>query len=85
MYFVVLGVLLLIMKVAEVGPAADWGWLAILWPFGAAVLWWIFADKTGYTKRKEVEKMDARVAKRREESLAHLGMDKRGRRKKRKV
>jgi small Trp-rich protein len=85
MYFVVLGVLLLVMKLAEVGPAAEWGWIAILWPFGAAIAWWIFADATGYTKRKEVEKMDERVAKRREESLAKLGMDKRGRRKKRKV
>jgi small Trp-rich protein len=85
MYFVVLGVLLLLMKVAEVGPAAEWGWLAILWPFAAAVAWWIVADATGYTKRKEIEKMDERVVKRRKESLEKLGMDHRGRRKKRKV
>ncbi|KQU81548.1 MULTISPECIES: TIGR04438 family Trp-rich protein [unclassified Rhizobacter] len=85
MYFVVLGVLLLVMKMAEVGPAAEWGWLAILWPFAAAIAWWIFADTTGYTKRKEIEKMDERVAKRRKESLEKLGMDHRGRRKKRKV
>ena len=85
MYFVVLGVLLLVMKMAEVGPAADWGWLSILWPFAAAIAWWIFADSTGYTKRKEIEKMDERVAKRSKESLEKLGMDHRGRRKKRKV
>ena len=80
MYFVVLGVLLLIMKVADFGVVATWSWWAILAPFAAAVVWWAWADATGYTKRKEVEKMDQRVAKRREENLEKLGMDKRGRR-----
>ena len=80
MYFVVLGILLLVMKVAEYGPVGEWSWLAVLWPFGAAVVWWIWADATGYTKRREVDKMDARVAKRRAENLANLGMDAKGRR-----
>jgi small Trp-rich protein len=80
MYFIVLGVLLLIMKAADFGVVATWSWWAVLWPFGAAVIWWAWADGTGYTKRKEVEKMDKRVAKRREENLENLGMDKRGRR-----
>lgn len=80
MYFVILGVLLLLMKVAEFGPVALWSWLAVLWPWVAAVIWWAWADGTGYTKRREMDKMDARVAKRREENLANLGMDAKGRR-----
>jgi small Trp-rich protein len=83
MYFVVIGVLLLVMKVGEFGMVAAWPWWGILSPFGAAVLWWAFADGTGYTKRREMDKMDARVKKRREENLANLGMDERGRRGKR--
>ena len=80
MYFVLIGVLLLVLKFAEFGVVATWPWWGILSPFGLAVVWWIFADQTGYTKRKEMEKMDVRVRKRREENLAKLGMDERGRR-----
>jgi small Trp-rich protein len=89
MYFVVLGVLLIASNLAGIGPLADlvWpgDWWKMCWPFGLALIWWFFADATGYTKRKEIEKMDERVAKRRKESLEKLGMDHRGRRKKRKV
>ena len=79
MYFVVIGVVLLVLKVAEFGMVATWPWWGILSPFGLAVVWWAFADKTGYTKRRAMDKMDARVKKRREENLAKLGMDARGR------
>ncbi|HET7795098.1 MAG TPA: TIGR04438 family Trp-rich protein [Rhizobacter sp.] len=47
-------------------------------------MWWLWADSTGYTKRREMDKMDARVAKRRAENLENLGMDAKGRRHKRK-
>lgn len=80
MYFVVLGVLQLLMKVAEFGPVAGWSWWVVFWPFAAAVVWWAWADLTGYTKRREMDKMDKRVAERREQNLIKLGMDKRGRR-----
>ena len=84
MYFVIFGILLLVMKIAEFGPVGEWSWLAVLWPFLAAVVWWAWADATGYTKRRQMDKMDARVAKRRTENLANLGMDAKGRRHKRK-
>jgi small Trp-rich protein len=80
MYFVGLGLLLLLFKVLEYGPIAQWPWWGVLLPFGAAVVWWAWADATGYTKRREVDKMNERVAKRREDSLTALGMDARGRR-----
>jgi small Trp-rich protein len=84
MFFVVLGILLGLMKIADYGPVATWSWWAVLWPWAAAVLWWAWADATGYTKRREMDKMDDRVAKRRADNLANLGMDARGRRHKRK-
>ena len=83
MYFVVIGVVLLVMKAADFGMVATWPWWGILSPFGLAVAWWIFAESIGYTKRREMDKMDARVKKRREENLAKLGMDARGRQGKR--
>ena len=83
MYFVLIGVLLLVMKVAEFGAVANWPWWGVLLPFLAAVFWWMWADWSGFTKRREMDKMDERVKKRREENLASLGMDARGRRGKR--
>jgi small Trp-rich protein len=82
MYFVGLGIVLLLLRTLEYGPVGHWPWWVVLLPFGAAIVWWAWADATGYTKRKEVEKMDQRVVKRREDSLAALGLDVRGRRQK---
>ena len=56
MYFVVAGVLLLVMKWAEFGPAAAWSWGWILAPFALAIAWWAWADSSGYTQRKAAEK-----------------------------
>ncbi|WP_372524849.1 TIGR04438 family Trp-rich protein, partial [Piscinibacter sp.] len=53
MYLIVLGVLLLVMKLADFGPVGVWSWWVILAPFGAAVVWWAWADATGWTKRRE--------------------------------
>ena len=70
MYFLILGFMLLLLKYLEIGPVAAWTWYTVLAPFGLAVLWWAWADWSGYTKRKEMEKEDqkkaARIAKAKE-------------------
>ncbi|WP_140626275.1 TIGR04438 family Trp-rich protein [Methylibium rhizosphaerae] len=81
MWFVVLGVLLLLMKMTDFGPVGAWSWLWILAPFGAAVVWWAWADATGFTKRRQMEKMDAKRAERRKSQMAALGMEPRKRKK----
>ena len=43
-------------------------------PFGLAVLWWEFADGSGWTKRRAMEKMDQRKRDRREKQMEALGM-----------
>ena len=78
---VVLGVLLLILKLAEFGPFGEWSYWAVLWPFGLAVVWWAYADASGWTKQREIDKMEDRKKKRREDSMQALGMDPKGRRK----
>jgi small Trp-rich protein len=80
-YFVVLGVLFLVMKLAEFGPIALWPWWGVLAPFVAAVGWWTFADKSGWTKRREIDKMEARKKLRRETNLEALGMGEKNRKK----
>ena len=60
MYALLLGVVLILLKYLEVGPVANWSWWWVLAPFAVAAAWWAWADATGYTKRKAMEKMDQR-------------------------
>ncbi|MDO9316271.1 MAG: TIGR04438 family Trp-rich protein [Burkholderiaceae bacterium] len=83
MYLVVLGVALLVLKLAEFGPVGEWSYWAVLWPFAGAVAWWGFADSTGWTKRREMDKMEERKRLRRQTNLESLGMDEKGRRQRR--
>ncbi len=80
MYFVVLGVLLLVMKMAEFGPVATWAWWVVLSPFGLAMAWWAWADGSGWTKQREMDKIEAKKEQRRLSNLDALGMDAKGRR-----
>ena len=58
MAFLILGILLLAMKLAEFGPVAAWSWWLVLAPFGLAVLWWGFSDAIGLTQRRAMDKME---------------------------
>ena len=69
------GVLLLVLKLAEIGPVGEWSWWFVLAPFGAAVLWWQFADSTGLTQRKAIQKMEKRKSDRRDRALESLGLN----------
>jgi small Trp-rich protein len=80
MVLVVVGVLLLLMKWAEFGPVATWPWWSVLAPFGGAALWWWWADASGWTKQREVLKMEDKKRQRRIDALDKLGMDAKGRR-----
>lgn len=60
MYFLGLGVILLALKYLEVDPVAAWSWWWVLSPFALAVAWWAWADASGYTKRKAMEREDLR-------------------------
>lgn len=60
MYFLGLGLVFLSLKYFEFGPVALWDWWVVMSPFGLAVLWWAWADTTGYTKKKVMERENAR-------------------------
>ena len=87
MFFVIVGVVIIGLNVFGIGPFADWNWefTGDLWrftvPFILALLWWVWADKSGLNKRREIEKMEAKKQARRKENLEALGMDPRARRK----
>ena len=77
MGFLIIGVLLLAGKLAEIGPMGAWSWWTVLTPFGLAAAWWAIADKVGFTQRRAMKRMDDRKEKRRTEAMAALGLDKR--------
>ena len=73
MYFLGIGLLLLAMKYLEVDPVAAWSWWLVFAPFGLAVAWWSWADATGYTKRKAMEREDARKQERIDKNRKAIG------------
>ncbi len=74
MYLLLLGIAMLAMKYLEFGPVAGLSWWLVLSPFGLAVLWWAWADKSGYTKRVEIEKMEQRKKDRIDKQRDAMGM-----------
>ena len=74
MYFLLLGLLALALKYLEIGPVATLSWWLVLLPFALAVVWWAWADASGYSKRKEVEKMDDRKQKRIDKQRIAMGL-----------
>ena len=87
MLFVIIGVLIILLNLAGIGPFAAWNWQMFgdLWkfcvPFALAAMWWVWSDMSGLNKRREMEKMEERKQNRRKENLASLGLDTRARRK----
>lgn len=74
MYFLAIGVILLLMKYLEFGAVASWSWYVVLSPFALAAAWWAWADWSGYTKKKAMEKMDKRKADRLAKARDNLGL-----------
>lgn len=73
MYFLGIGIVLLLLKWQEFGPVANWSWWLVLAPFGLAVLWWAWADRSGYSKRKAMAQADARKASRVQRQREQMG------------
>jgi small Trp-rich protein len=88
MWFVAVGVVLILLNLFGIGPFADWTWnlTGDLWkfalPFVFAIGWWAWSDSSGLTKRREMERMDQKKEARREKNMVALGLDTRARRKK---
>ena len=74
MYLLAVGILGLALKWLHIGPGASLSWWLVLSPFALAVVWWAWADASGYSKRKEVEKMDRRKKKRIDKQRAAMGL-----------
>ncbi len=74
MGFLVIGLLGLFLKVQEIAPVAQWPWWVVLTPFGLAIAWWSWADSSGYTKRKVVERENRRKQARIDRQREGMGL-----------
>ncbi len=74
MPLVIVGVLLMLAKVADLGPVGGWSWWVVAAPFIAAAVWWQFADASGLTRKREMDKMERRKSERRDKALESLGL-----------
>ena len=74
MYFLFIGLVALALKYLEIGPVAALSWWIVLLPFALAMAWWAWADASGYTKRREVDKMDKRKQQRIDKQRTAMGM-----------
>ena len=74
MLFLLIGIAAMVLKYMEIGPFATISWWFTLIPFALAVAWWSFADATGYTKRREIDKMEKRKQERIEKQRDAMGM-----------
>ena len=87
MLFVIIGLVLIVLNLADIGPFGHWNWefFGDLWkfcvPFVLAIIWWVYSDKSGLNKRREMQRMEDKKKARRESNLEALGMDTRSRRK----
>lgn len=74
MWFLMLGVLGVLLKYFEVGFVATLSWWIVLIPFGLAMAWWAWADASGYTKRKAMEREQRRKQERIDRQRSQMGM-----------
>jgi small Trp-rich protein len=74
MVFVLIGVLLLVLKLLEVGAVAAWAWWWVLSPFGVALAWWAWSDASGLTRKREMMRDEERKEARRKRNVENMGM-----------
>lgn len=80
MAFIVIGVLLLLLHFVGIGPTAAWdpltlpGFAKFSVPFLLALAWWAWADGSGMTKRREMEREVEKRNQRRKRHIEAMGL-----------
>lgn len=67
MYLLIIAIIILLLKVADIAPVADWSWFWVLLPFGLLMFWWEYLSKwIGWDKRTAEKKMAEDVKRQKE-------------------
>jgi small Trp-rich protein len=56
MVLAVIAVLILLMKLADIGPVATWSWWYVMLPFVVLFIWWEFVSKWMGSEKRAAEK-----------------------------
>jgi small Trp-rich protein len=81
MWFIAIGVLGIVLKLAGFGIVEKLTWPWILSPFALAVVWWAWSDSSGRTTRLAMDRLEQRKEARRQKQMVALGRDEPKRRK----
>jgi small Trp-rich protein len=80
MWFVLVGVVMVVCNLADVGPMGKWNWdlTGDLWklalPFVLAAIWWAWSDASGLSKRRAMNKDAERKQDRRDRNIDAMGL-----------
>ncbi len=80
MFFILVGVGLILCWFMDWGPMAAWNWeiSGDLWkfvlPFVLATAWWIWSDVSGWTKRKAMQRDAERKQDRLDRNIDAMGL-----------
>lgn len=79
MWLLAIAVMMAVLKALVHNGTLDIAWVAnlswwwVIGLFGLTSLWWAYADASGFTRRKVMERVDARKAERLRKSREALG------------
>ena len=74
MFLASIAVIILLMKIAEIGPVATWPWVYVMLPFILLIFWWEFLSKwIGWDKRTAEKKMAKDVKENQETKKKNRG------------
>jgi small Trp-rich protein len=68
------------LNLADIGPFGAWNWnfFGDMWrflvPFALAIVWWIWSDATGWTKRKAMVADEKRKRDRLDRNIDAMGL-----------
>jgi small Trp-rich protein len=80
MVFIIIGVGMLIAHIFGWGPMAEWQFdkpldlLKFSAPFIAAVVWWLWSDASGLSKRRAMQRDAERKQDRRDRNIEAMGL-----------
>ncbi len=74
MFFLLVGIVMLLMWLGDIAPVAGLPWWMVATPFGLAVAWWAWADWSGYTKKKVIDKENLRKQARIDQNREKMGL-----------